>query len=125
MKNSVDFTCSETYQIRKDGTESKPKKCPYPGCNFTHYDGYKLQAHYKKAHENIKPFECKACGSSYVQLKDVCVHIATKHENWSKEYANANFRFAESRIIKAHHNLSIFKVRALKLGATKGGHKHA
>ena len=97
IKKCVDFTWSETYQIKRDGTDSKPNKCPYPSCNFTHYDRWKLQAHYKKAHENIKPFECKVCGSSYVQLKDVCVHIATKHENWSKEYANANFRFAHCR----------------------------
>ena len=65
-------------------------KCPR--CEKTFVSKWKCRWHVKKDHEGIKPFACGLCNCTYAHHEDIAVHIATKHENWTKEEAKKGFK---------------------------------
>ena len=76
------------YARQHAGSESV--KCPDCGQVFP-FKGT-LRRHYYYKHSKIKPYQCGACGASYVESKECALHIATKHELWTKEFAVKNYQ---------------------------------
>ena len=86
------LACKQTLRSHIFNMHQKEKHKECPKCGKTFADPYKMRLHIQTSHMNFRPFSCGVCSSSYVAVKDCAMHIAVKHDQWTKERAAKEWR---------------------------------